>query len=178
MRILLVIVTLVVAPIAIKAQSLKVEYDKNQDLSGYKTFQFGEGEIITPKDLRQVPDATLHEWVREAIAEELSRKGLQKVDSGADLVASYVVGAHSRSDVGSVGPLGLTPGSSDPNYARDYREGSLVVDLNEKRSSKLIWRINSTSDMSNTDSRATIKRTVAQGFKKLSLEPRKQKKKK
>src|SRR6185436_12830527 len=107
------------------AQDFKVEYDKNADFSHYKTFQFGEGEIITPKDLRQVPDTTLHKWVRDAVAEELIKKGLQRLDSAADLTVSYIVGSQMRSNAGDVGPLGLTPGgTSSQTYMHDYRQGS------------------------------------------------------
>jgi hypothetical protein len=94
------------------AQDFKVEYEKNVDLSHYKSFRFGEGEIITPKDLRQVPDTALHKWVRDAVSEELTRKGLQPADSAADLTVSYIVGSQMRSDAGNVGPLGLTPGGT------------------------------------------------------------------
>jgi hypothetical protein len=38
--------------IVLNAQSIEVEYDKKKDMSAYKTFQFGEQEIITPKEKR------------------------------------------------------------------------------------------------------------------------------
>src|SRR3977135_819639 len=82
------------------AQDFKVEYEKGADFSHYKTFQFGEGEIIKPKDLRQVPDTSLHKWVHVAVTEELTKKGLQRVDSAADLTVSYIAGSQVRSDAG------------------------------------------------------------------------------
>ena len=35
-------------------EDINVEYDKKRDLSIYKTFSLGEGEVITPTDQRQV----------------------------------------------------------------------------------------------------------------------------
>jgi Domain of unknown function (DUF4136) len=161
------------------AQEFKVEYKKGADLSMYKTFQFGEGEIITPKDQRQVPDTTLHRWVRKAVEEELTKKGLLRVDSSADLTISYVAGSQARSDAGSVGPGGLTPGGSfNQNYLRDYRQGSLVIDLNDSRTSTLVWRISSSTATNVGEAQRSIDRTVVQGFKKFSIQPKKVKKNK
>lgn len=157
-------------------QEIKVEYDKNHDLTQYKTFRFGESEIITPKDQRQVNEAQLKNWVINAVGAELELRGLKRVDSAADLVVSFVVGTLPRSDAGSVGPMGLTPGSMDRNYMRDYRQGSLVVDLNNKNN-YLVWRLNSTTDMSSTNGEAMINSIVQQGFKKYP-KPAKSKKKK
>jgi hypothetical protein len=159
------------------AQDLKVEFDPKTDLTHCKTFRFGEGEIITPSDLRRVPDSTLHGWVRRAVFEELIKKGLKQSDS-ADLVVSYIVGSRKLTDVGKVGPLGMTPGSNEQNYQRDYREGSLVVDLNDPTSNKLIWRVNAIMNTDNPDIDGLINSIVSKGFKKFSIMPKKQNRKK
>jgi Domain of unknown function (DUF4136) len=172
----LVIVLLFVAILA-QAQTIKVEYNKNTDFSHYKTFSFGEGVIITPKDLRQVPDSLLHKWVKQAIKSELAKKGLQRTDSAADLVVTYITGSEPRSDAGDFGPLGLTPGSTSSSYFRDYKQGSLVIDLNDRRNGNLIWRINSVTNTNvAADAERSIERTVGQGFKKFSIRPKKGKK--
>ena len=140
-------------------QDFKVEYDKKADFSGYKTFQFGEGEITTPKDLRQVPDTSLHKWVRDAVTEELTKKGLQRLDTAADLTVSYIAGSQVRSDAGTVGPGGLTPGGDySQTYLRDYRQGSLVIDLNDARNSKLVWRISASTDTGMAEAERSIGR--------------------
>jgi hypothetical protein len=161
------------------AQDFKVEYEKNADLSHYKTFRFGEGEIITPKDLRQVPDTALHQWVRDAVREELTRKGMHPGDSTADLTVSYIVGSQIRSDAGNVGPLGLTPGgTSSQTYMHDYRQGSIVIDLNDTKNNKLLWRVSSSRSTGIGDAARSIDRIVGQGFKKFSIQPKKVKKRK
>ncbi|HEY5823125.1 MAG TPA: DUF4136 domain-containing protein [Cyclobacteriaceae bacterium] len=159
------------------AQNLKVEYDKEHDFSKYKTFHFGEGEIITPKDQRLFPDATVHKYVKDAMAEEMKEKGLQQLDSLADLEVSYVVGSIEKTDTEQLGPLGMTPGSTSQSWSRDYWQSSLIIDLNE-RSGKRVWRVNSTTSSSSTDAARAIGMVVAEGFKKFSLKPKKVKKKK
>ena len=64
-----------------QAQDINVEYDKKRDLSRYKTFSLGGGEVITPKDQQQGNEASLKNWVRNSIAEEL--KGYLLCASGS-----------------------------------------------------------------------------------------------
>jgi hypothetical protein len=159
----------------LSAQDINVEYDKNRDLSIYKTFSLGEGEVITPKDKQQVDAESLTKWIREALVEELKEKGLQQVDSAADLVASFVVGSQDRTDVSQLGPLGLSPGNDNQTWSHDYRMASVIIDLDDRRDN-LIWRINATAAVTTTDYHRQIEQIVGQGFKKFSIKPKKKKK--
>lgn len=170
------ILVLMLFPVATIAQDLNVEYDKNRDMSRYKTFHFGEAEITTPEDQRQIDEAQLHELIKTAIQRELVGKGLQQLDSSGDLVVSYIAGSTSRTDIEPVGPLGMTPGSSATTWSRDYRLGSIVIDLND-RSNNLIWRITATAS-GDIPIVNLVNQVVASGFKKFSLKPKKVKKKK
>lgn len=158
------------------AQDVTAEYDKNRDLSKYRTFMMGEGEIITPKDQREVPDEQLHEWVHAAISLELTEKGLTRVDTLADLTVSYIIGSLERMDVQNLGPMGGSPNSSDRTWSRDYRQGSFVIDLND-RSNFLIWRVNAQTSNGTPGSLTAIERIVDAGFRKFSTKPKKEKKK-
>jgi len=170
---------LVLVPvISISAQDIKVEYDKNRDFTRYKSFSFGESEITTPQDQKQVSDAVADKWITTAISRELEGKGLVRLDSAADLVVTYAAGTAARSDYEVIGPLGQTPGAIPAqNYTRDYRQGSLVIDMND-RSNNLIWRINSVTNASTLDANRVIEEVVSSGFKKFSIKPKKEKKKK
>jgi len=159
------------------AQEFKVDYNKERDFSQYKTFRFGEGEIITPKDQRQGDEEYVHKWVKSAVSRELQMKGLQPSDSAADLVVSYVVGTLAKSDAGDVGPMGLTPGSMDRTYLRDYRQGSLIIDLND-RNNLLVWRVSATTDLSSSSGERMIDQVVQKGFKKYPQAGKAKKKKK
>jgi len=158
-------------------QEFKVEYDKNRDYSQYKTFRFGEGELVTPKDQRQMSAEQVDKWIKESMTKELEMKGLTRVDSAADLVISYVVGTLARSDAGDVGPLGLTPGSMDRTYMKDYRQGNLVIDLNDNRDIK-VWRGNATMEISVSNGEKIIGQVIQKGFKKYPKAVKEKKKKK
>ena len=147
------------------AQEIKVEYDKKHDFSKYKTFRFGESQVVTPADQKQVSDATIDKWVKAGVVRELQSKGLKQVDSLADLVVTYVIGTMARSDAQAIGPLGMTPGSDDRTWKRDYKQTSFIIDLND-RSNYLAWRINAVADVIGTDAERTIDMVLVRGFKK------------
>jgi len=161
--------------VIVNAQEFKVEYDKDRDYTQYKTFRFGEGELITPADQRQISAEQVDVWIKDAVTKELVMRGLKQVDSAADLVISYAVGTLTKSEAGSVGPMGLTPGSMERNYSRDYRLGNLVVDLNDKKG-LMVWRINATVEMLVSTSQNVIEAAVQKGFKKYPKPAKKKKK--
>ncbi len=149
------------------SQEIKVDFDNHRDYTQYKTFRFGEGEIITPKDQQQVNEKDVHKWIKTAVTLELEMKGLHHVDTAADLVVSYAVGTLERSDAGNLGPMGLTPGSMERTYMRDYRQGSLIIDLNDTNDFR-VWRIYSTSDMTGPAGERTVDQIVQKGFKQFA----------
>ncbi len=174
---LLTLISMLLAVVTTFGQDINVEYDKNRDLSHFKSFTLGSGEIITPKDRRTGNEAKLHEWVKTAISNELKGKGLQQLDSAGDLLATYVIGTQQRTDFSQLGPLGVSPDNSSQTWSRDYQLGSLIIDLNDKNHN-LIWRINATTNAAAMDIHVLIDQVVSAGFKKFSLKPKKEKKKK
>lgn len=173
---LITLIAILLGATAGLSQELKVEYDKDRDYTQYKTFRFGEGELVTPKDQRQMSAEQVDKWLKDAMTKELELKGLKRVDSIADLVISYVLGTLARSDAGDVGPLGLTPGSMERTYMKDYRQGNIVIDLNDRRDIK-VWRVNATMEVSSANGEKMINQVVQRGFKKFPKSKEKAKKK-
>jgi outer membrane lipoprotein-sorting protein len=168
------LLSLVLVSSGLFAQNIKVEYDKKHDLSRYKTFSFGESQIITPSDQKQVADATLDKWIKNGVKRELEYKGLTAVEKDGDLVVTYAAGATAKVDLSPIGPLGQTPGSNDRVFTHNYQEMDLIIDLNN-RSNYLVWRINSTVQMTTTDAERTIDQIVERGFKKFGKAVKKKK---
>ncbi len=110
-------------------------------------------------------DATIDKWVKAGVTRELEFKGLKRVDSLADLVVTYVIGTMARSDAQAIGPLGMTPGSDSRTWSRDYKQTSVIIDLNN-RSKYLVWRVNAVADAIGTDAERTIDIVIVRGFKK------------
>jgi hypothetical protein len=169
MRILFILMLLSLRAVG---QEIKVEYDKKHDFTRYKTFSFGPSEVATPPDQKQVSDATLDKWIKNGVTRELEHKGLTRVDSAADLIVTYAIVTLSRSESEAIGPLGMTPGSSDRTWSRNYKQTSLIVDLNN-RSNYLAWRVNATVDIVGAEAERTIDSIIVMGFKKYKAHKKK-----
>jgi Domain of unknown function (DUF4136) len=157
-------------------QTVEVEFNKNKDYTHYKTFSFGQSQITTPSDQKLIKDATMDAWIVSAITQELEHKGLKKSDSVPELIVTYLEGTLARSDTERLGPLALTPGAEpDRSFTHEYRQSTLVIDLND-RSGNLIWRINSTTNMTATEIERTVDAIVEKGFKKFARPTKKKKK--
>jgi hypothetical protein len=158
------------------SQDIKIEYDKTKDYSFYKTFRFGESEIITPKEKKRISDKALDKIIRDAIVKELTQKGISENDSSAQLIITYVAGVFEHSEVQNLGPLGQTPGSSAQTWSNNYSQGELVVDINDIQSKKLIWRIKSQTNTTTPEAAQYIDQIVDKGFRKFAVKPKSKRK--
>jgi hypothetical protein len=106
-----------------------VEYDHAVDFSRYKTWSWQAGVPVLPEP---VPDKR----IREALARGLAARGLSNVDSDATLLVRYHAARTTRIDL-----LPLDSGSGAPPTGIRYVEtGSLVIDLLDAASGKVVWR--------------------------------------
>jgi hypothetical protein len=156
------------------AQKVKVEYDKKNDFSRFKTYNWARknDEYLRPFLAAVVIGATDH---------NLQEKGLKKVESGGDLVVSpygsldtemSVVG---RPDIYYFPPIYggawwgqsyyYVPGTST---ATILKKGMLVIDLADPHSKQLQWRGIATANLDATQkekSLQVIEKAVAKMFK-------------
>jgi hypothetical protein len=106
-----------------------VEYDHGVDFSRYKTWSWQPGVPVPPEP---VPDRR----IRAALARELSARGLSSVDSDATLLVRYHAARSTRIEL-----LPLDSGSKEPPTGIRYAEtGSLVVELLDAASGRVVWR--------------------------------------
>lgn len=148
-----------------RGQEIKVEYSKKTDFSKYKTFCFGEGLVVAQSTLRQVSDVTFSNWIINGVVKEFEKKNMTQVDSLGDVEITYALIRTAQLDVETTGPLGMTPGSNDRTWSRNFTESTLIIDVND-RSNLLIWRVKANFDVSGPNSESTIDAIVGRGFKK------------
>jgi Domain of unknown function (DUF4136) len=148
------------------AQQISVEFDKKSNLSRINTFQFGESQITTPNDQKQVEDRVLHQWIVKAIAAILKYDKLTQADSLADVVVTYAFGILARTDYERLGPLAQTPGlQQTATHTFDYRQSTLVIDLTTQ-GGNLLYRINATNNLTSPLTERFIVAVIDRGFKK------------
>ncbi len=120
------------------------DYSKGTDFRPYRTFTF-----LSPAKMGEwyggkPHDAELSSYVENAVGRELVARGLQPVDPAqADLAVAFRVGKHQDLDKATYGRTYQYDQSGNAQAVpirKEITEGSLVVDLIDARSGKLVWR--------------------------------------
>ena len=168
----IILYLLMVVAIHTTAQDVLVEIGTDRDLSIYKTFRFGDSEIVTPKERKKVSDAKLKKLIESAVERELILKGLQQGGNDAQLVVTFMVGSFRHTNVQNLGPQSLYPGQTSVIWTQDSYEGDLVIDVNENKDGALIWRIQSATSGNSPGSESNIEQVVTKGFRKWGQKPK------
>lgn len=115
------------------AQKVTTDYDRSADFRTYKTYAWATSS-------HPAKDPLWNRRVMENIDRQLAAKGLQKVDTGADLYVSYNSGLKENVSLHGFGTGGRwTGGSFSVNKSTEI-EGTLVVELTDTGSKQLVWR--------------------------------------
>ena len=140
--------------LGVQAQKIKVEYDKNLDFSKFKTFAWGHHDAVSRP--------TLALAIASAIQEELTKRGLRRVESNPDVFIQMYGSVDSDMSVSYSNPLysgmsgipsfdsgfvmwGSMPGGTT---AVTVHKGQLVVDVIDASQKKLAWRGMTTDKLS------------------------------
>jgi len=122
---------------AVFAQQVKTDYDRAADFGQYKTYSW---------EKVQTQDALWVDRIKSAVNATLSAKGWTEVPSGGDVavVAMEVTQNHRTLNTfynGFGGGWRWGGGFGDATTTVDtYKVGTLIVDLFDAKTKKLIWR--------------------------------------
>jgi hypothetical protein len=117
------------------AQEIHYNYDRGTNFAAYKTYQW-----VNLKD-GGAPDQLLDQNIKRAIDEQLTLKGLTRVNDGADLFIAYQAAVSEEKSVNlwGTGPRwyggGMVQGETST-----ISVGKLVVDMYDPGRKQLIWR--------------------------------------
>lgn len=149
------------------AQEIKTDYDRKAEFSHYKTFYF---EKVDTKDPLWVDRIT------DAVSSELTAKGLKQVASSGDIAIVAIGMATDRQTLDTFydtfpGGWGWRWGSGygdATTTTETYREGTVVVDLFDRKTKALLWRGSADSTFSNSSTKniKTFDKSVEKLFKK------------
>lgn len=139
-----VIVGLVLSIAGCTSMDVHFDVDKDADFASYETYDW----IPFPETSREhngtQSQVVEHvEFIRSTVAAQLTGKGLRRVTENPDLLVTEHGGSESRIDVtGSGYDYGGNysgwQGSGIGVYS--YKGGTLVVDLVDARTGRLVWR--------------------------------------
>jgi hypothetical protein len=129
---LLVLLGLVLwAPPTARAAEVKVDYDSHADFSQYKTWSWRRGTAA--------PNPVSDKLLREGIEARLAKRGLARVESGGLLDVVYHAAGENQISTEKLGYK--EPGfETEAKRVRYVRAGSVLVDMIDTASGKVVWR--------------------------------------
>src|SRR6266849_2986512 len=148
------------------AQQVKTDYDRSANFGQYKTYSW---EQVKTKDALDV------DRIKTAVNAALAAKGWTQVDSGGDVCIVAIEITHNRQTLntfydrfgGGWGWRRFGGGGfgEATTTTETYKVGTLVVDLFDAKTKKLLWRGTSSDTLSN-NSEKNIK-NLDKGVEKL-----------
>jgi hypothetical protein len=146
------------------AQQVKTDYDRDTDFSHYRTYSW---------EKVQTQDSLWVDRIKQAVNSALAAKGWTQVDSGGDVAIVAMETTQSQQTlntfydgIGGGWRWRGFGGFGDSTTTVDtYRVGTLVVDLFDAGTKKLLWR-GSASDTLSDKSDKNIK-TLDKGVQKM-----------
>jgi len=117
------------------ADDVKTDRDKNADFSHYKTYSWIKA---------QANDQLWQQRIQDAVDNALQSKGLQKVESGGDLGVAAVGSTRNQQEYQTfydgLGGWYWQGFGEQTTTVQNYPVGSLIVDLFDSNSKRLVWR--------------------------------------
>lgn len=145
------VVTLLVGLVTACAAMLEVssDYDSNFDFAKLRAYQWLPGKATIPGRDERYSDL-LDSRLRAAVDRELATKGYPKAGTKPDFLVTYHLALEDKIDVrvindyyggyGYRGYYGAAGWSVPRTETYQYRIGTLIVDVIDAASSKLVWR--------------------------------------
>lgn len=111
--------------------------------SQYRTFEWGQADSLPPSDSRFQKDPHFRDRIEGAIERELAAKGFERSAASAtpDLLIHYHAAINERIDVNEIDRgRGYCEAADCWPGIRRLEAGTLVVDIMDARTNRLIWR--------------------------------------
>ena len=161
---LVMILLLSAAPAAAQKLKVYVDYDRDADLDSYTTFAWGPTLNLAPNLNDTAPLA--HAWIKNAVEYHLVKGGLIEDQEDPQLKVTYYADESSAMQI-QVMTAGYNYGPGfywDPFWGmtgaasvqrRSIARGSLVIDIWDTATKRLVWRGTASSAISENPTKMT-----------------------
>jgi hypothetical protein len=187
----LLVMSLFMLPTAAAAQ-VRVDFDRHQDFSQYRTFDVAVGPLVRADGTADEQNTLAEDRLRRAIATELGARGLESTTVGADLEVRVSGRDTARTEIVRSGfndfpiysyrPVRLRNGRIayvrtynywhrpfyDDVWTRRYLEGALTIDVVDRETGRLVYRAQ-VSDEIGGDLDKHVAKSVDKAFKKFPV---------
>jgi uncharacterized protein DUF4136 len=115
--------------------------ERGLDFSRYRSFAWGPADALPTGDPRLDQNAFFKDHVQGAVERQLAQRGLQLASGDADLLIHYHANITRRIDPNQADRAYgyYAPGEAPPGQI-DYEAGTLVLDIVDARTNRLVWR--------------------------------------
>ena len=149
--------------------SSHIERDAN--FVDYVTYDWGPPDKLPVGDPRLDNNPFFNDYVKGAIEKKLAAKGYELAMTGEpDLLIHYHASVNQRVEVYETDSrYGYSYGNDQPRVV-DYEQGTLVVDVVDAKTSKVIWRGWSQDVMNGViNDQRRLEKQVDEGIKKMMI---------
>jgi hypothetical protein len=121
--------------------SVSSHVERGLDFSRYRSFGWGPPDALPTGDPRLDQDPFFKDHVQGAVEKQLAARGLELSTSGPpDLLIHYHANIRQRIDVRIDRAYGYCAEANCPPETIEYEAGTLVLDLIDARTHRLVWR--------------------------------------
>ena len=116
--------------------------DRGINFARYRTYDWGPADALPTGDPRLDKNPFFKDHVEGAVEKQLAARGLEMSTSGTpDLLVHYHASINQRIDVNRVDRrYGYCYGVDCPSDVIEYEAGTLVLDIVDSRTNRVIWR--------------------------------------
>lgn len=116
--------------------------ERGLDFTTYRSFDWGPADALPTGDPRLDQDPFFKDHVQGTVEKELAARGIVLAGPGTpDLLIHYHANIRQRIDVNRIDrTYGYCPETTCPPDTIEYEAGTLVLDIIDARTNRLIWR--------------------------------------
>jgi len=183
LRAIAVVSSLVLLP-SLAAAQVRVDYDRGEDFSRFKTFRVAIGPLVGADGRVDETNTLAEDRLRRAVSAELSARGLEAADANPDLIVRVSARNHERTEL-VTGALNSYPvyyrrywyGRAYGYWGRQYYndvwtrrfvEGMYTVDVIDPDTSRLVYRAEVANEIGG-DLEKHVRKAIDQAFKKFPV---------
>lgn len=136
----LLLSTFVLVSACATTMTVSSHVDRSVDFKKYKTYDWGPADELPTGDPRLDANPFFKDHLQGEVEKQLAIKGFERPASGRpDLLIHYHANITERLDATSV-DQGRGYGYEGNEQVRQYEAGTIVIDLVDTRTKKVVWR--------------------------------------
>jgi len=118
------------------------DYDPDADFGGYESFTWAPPDALPTGDPRLDSNPFFVERIESAVSSELEARGLRHAPGSGDLTVHFHASVRDRTEVLETDErYGYETGTMmEGTRVIQYEEGTILVDVADRRSKELLWR--------------------------------------